>query len=108
LTEYLQGSYTFNVLDRGGNQIGSSTPPNWTVNNPLKGNFQANVGVLAQYVMTSEDVGTYTTVTNDGASGTVSILINGVALSLPYTAIAGDTVDASRTINTAAGWFKLD
>jgi hypothetical protein len=96
------------IVDRGGNFAGSNVGGQWQVNNPLKGNFQANRGVLDQYVMTSEDVGTYTTLTDDGASGTVSILINGVALSLPYTAIAGDTLDASRTINTAAGWFKLD
>ena len=74
----------------------------------LKGNFQANVGVLADYVMTSEDENTYTTLTDDGGSGTVTILINGGALSLPYTAVAGDIVSASRSTNTAAGWFKLD
>jgi len=101
-------SLDINVLSRNGTAIGSIGGGNFNVLNPLKGNFQTNVGVLAQYVMTSEDAGTYTTLTDDGASGTISILINGVALSLPYTTIVGDTVDASRTINTAAGWFKLD
>lgn len=106
--EFFQGTYNFNVIDRGSNQVGAFSGTDWQVLNPLKGNFQANVGVLADYVMTSEDAGTYTTLTDDGGSGTVTILINGLALSLPYTAIAGDVVSASRTINTAAGWFKLD
>jgi hypothetical protein len=97
------------VVDRAVNQVGGLlSGVNWQVLNPLKGNFQAGVGVLADYVMTAEDEGTYTTLTDDGASGTVTILINGGALVLPYTAVAGDVVSSSRSINTAAGWYKLN
>jgi hypothetical protein len=58
------------VVDRAVNQVGGLlSGVNWQVLNPLKGNFQAGVGVLADYVMTTEDAGTYTTLTDDGASG---------------------------------------
>jgi hypothetical protein len=101
-------TFNVNVLDRSTNAIGSLNGGNWQVLNPLKGNFQAGVGVLADYVMTSEDAGVYTTLTDDGSSGTVTILINGGALVLPYTAVAGDVVSSSRSDNTAAGWYKLN
>jgi hypothetical protein len=96
------------VLDRNAIAVGFKSGTDWIVLNPLKGNFQAGVGVLADYVMTTEDAGTYTTLTDDGASGTVTILINGGALVLPYTAVAGDVVSSSRSTNTAAGWYKLN
>jgi hypothetical protein len=105
---YQGGNYNINVLSRNGTAIGNNSGGDVIVTNPLKGNFQANVGVLADYVMTTEDAGTYTTLTDDGASGTVTILINGGALSLPYTAVAGDVVSSSRSDNTAAGWYKLN
>jgi hypothetical protein len=105
---YQGGNYNINVLSRNGTAIGNNSGGDVIVTNPLKGNFQANVGVLADYVMTAEDAGTYTTLTDDGASGTVTILINGGALVLPYNGVAGDIVSSSRSINTAAGWYKLN
>ena len=74
----------------------------------MRGNFQANEGVLNTYTVTVTDAGTYTSITNDGASGTITALRNGISISLPITLVAGDTIDLSRSIITAAGWWQLN
>ena len=76
--------------------------------NTLRGNFQAKEGVLNTYTVTVTDAGTYTLITDDGASGTITALRNGIAISLPITLVAGDLIDLSRSIITAAGWWQLN
>src|SRR5690606_23922752 len=54
----------------------------------------------------------YTTITDDGASGTWEYSINGgswtpVGSSLDLTGMAGDVIKVRRSVSTGAGWIKL-
>lgn len=55
----------------------------------------------------------YTTITDDGASGTWEYAINGgswtpVGSSLDLTGMAGDVIKVRRSVSTGAGWLKLE
>lgn len=75
---------------------------------PIRGNFQANRGVLDTFVVDSSSAGVYTGTTNDGSSGTVTITVNGSPISFPQTLAIGDLIDASRSITTSIGWYQLN
>jgi len=75
---------------------------------PIRGNFQANRGVLDTFVVDASSVGVFLGTTNDGASGTVTITVNGSPISFPQTLVIGDTINASRSITTSIGWYHLN
>ena len=75
---------------------------------PIRGNFQANRGVLDTFVVDSSSAGVYTSTTNDGSSGTVTITVNGSPISFPQTLAIGDLIDVSRSITTSIGWYQLN
>jgi hypothetical protein len=103
-----EATYNLNVLDQNSNPIGSASGTNWVVINPIRGNFQANRGVLDTFVVDASSAGVYTGTTNDGGSGTVTILVNGVAISFPQTLAIGDLVNMSRSTTTNIGWAQLN
>lgn len=76
--------------------------------NTIQGAFVAGQSDLPQFTVTSAQAKTFTSLSNDGGSGTITVLINGGAISLPITLSVGDTIDASRTITTNAGYYQLD
>jgi hypothetical protein len=96
------------VVDQTNTQIGSYNGIAWVVINPIRGNFQANRGVLDTFVIDSSSAGVYTGTTNDGASGTITILVNGNPISFPQTLAIGDLLDVSRTTTTSIGWYQLN
>jgi hypothetical protein len=82
-----------------------------TVNVPrdvfIKGLFAAGNDQMEQFTVDADSAGTYTTITDDGSSGTISLEVNGSPATLPFTLAIGDTLDAERTIFAAAGFFKI-
>jgi hypothetical protein len=74
----------------------------------IRGNFQANRGVLDTFVVDSSSVGVFLGTTNDGSSGTVTITVNGSPISFPQTLVIGDLVDMSRSTTTNIGWAQLN
>jgi hypothetical protein len=106
--EYLQGSKTLNIHDQNGNDIGGFVGADWVVINPIRGNFQANRGVLDTFVVDASSAGVYTGTTNDGGSGTVTITVNGGAISFPQTLAIGDLINVSRSTTTSIGWYQLN
>ena len=103
-----EGTLNINVHDQTGADIGSLVGSDWVVINPIRGNFQANRGVLDTFVVDASSAGVYTGTTNDGGSGTVTILVNSVAISFPQTLVIGDLIDVSRSTTTNIGWYQLN
>jgi hypothetical protein len=101
-------SYNQLVLNQVGTQVGAPIGADWVVINPIRGNFQANRGVLDTFVVDASSAGVYTGTTNDGGSGTVTILVNGGAISFPQTLAIGDLIDVSRSTTTSIGWYQLN
>jgi hypothetical protein len=76
----------------------------------LKGFFEATVTDMPQLTIDSDTAGTYTSITDDGSSGTITISVNGGAyavFSSPLVLSASDTLDVKRTVATATGNYKL-
>ena len=101
-------SYNQLVLNQVGTQVGAAIGADWVVINPIRGNFQANRGVLDTFVVDASSAGVYTGTTNDGGSGTVTITVNGVAISFPQTLAIGDLINVSRSTTTSIGWYQLN
>lgn len=62
------------------------------------------------HTVDSDSAGTYTAITDDGSSGTITVSINGgafAAFSNPTTLVATDTIQVRRTTFSAAGWVKI-
>jgi hypothetical protein len=82
-----------------------------TVNVPrdvfIKGLFAAGNDQMEQFTVDADSAGTYTTITDDGSSGTISLEVNGSPATLPFTLAIGDTLDAERSTFTASGFFKI-
>jgi len=74
----------------------------------IRGNFQANRGVLDTFVVDASSVGVFLGTTNDGGSGTVTITVNGSPISFPQTLAIGDLVNMSRSTTTNIGWAQLN
>jgi hypothetical protein len=101
-------TFALNVHNQTGADIGSQVGADWVVINPIRGNFQANRGVLDTFVVDASSAGVYTGTTNDGGSGTVTITVNGGAISFPQTLAIGDTINVSRSTTTSIGWYQLN
>jgi hypothetical protein len=60
--------------------------------------------------ITSFTAGTYTSISDDGGSGSITLSINGgayAAFSSPLVLVATDTIDVKRTVSTGDGYFIL-
>lgn len=72
--------------------------------------FASGVADMPQITIDSDSAGTYTTDSDDGSSGTITISINGGAygaFSPPLVLADTDTIDVRRTVTTADGFYKL-
>lgn len=87
--------------------LADGTIPN--VVSPLKFGWSAGDADTLTWTVTSDEAGTYTTYTQDGASGTITYSKNGAgfaALSGSITLAVSDTIVVRRTITTNAGWSR--
>ncbi len=50
--------------------------------------------------------GTYTSKTDDGASGAITYEVNDIVTALPFTIVAGDKIEIIRATTTSAGWVE--
>lgn len=76
----------------------------------LYGEFELGDTAMGVITISSANSGTYTSITDDGASGTITVNKNSagfVAFSSPLVLIAGDTLNVQRTVATAEGWYRL-
>ena len=58
------------------------------------------------YTATADEAGTITSITQDGASGTIAVTINAVVVVVPFAIVATDAIVITRTVDAAAGWVK--
>jgi len=99
---------TFFDVVSGGN--GVCTPI--TQDTLIKAHFDASTDTTDLATIDSDSTGVYTSISDDGGSGTITVSINGgsfVAFSTlnPLTLVATDTIQFFRTITTGAGFTKL-
>lgn len=73
----------------------------------IKGIFGAGNDTMEQLTIDADNEGTYTVITDDGGSGTISLEVNGAPTSVPFSLVIGDTLDAVRTVDTNIGFFKI-
>lgn len=73
----------------------------------IKGLFDTSQGSLTSITIDGDNEGTYNVLTDDGSSGTVTVLHNASPIVLPATLAIGDTLSASRTITTSSGFYRL-
>jgi len=76
----------------------------------IKGLFKAGSDTMETLTIDSDSAGTYTSISDDGSSGSITLSKNGgafAAFSSPLALVATDTLDVKRTVDTAAGFFKL-
>ena len=76
----------------------------------LTGLFKVGDLEMEIFTIDADTAGTYTSITDDGSSGTITIDYNSggyAAFSSPLVLAVGDTINVARTISTASGWFKL-
>jgi hypothetical protein len=76
----------------------------------IKGIFKASSDTMETLTIDADSAGTYTSITDDGSSGSITLSKNGgafAAFSSPLALVATDTLDVKRTVDTASGFFKL-
>ncbi len=73
----------------------------------LKGIFAAGSDTMQTITIDADNAGTYTTLTQDGASGTISYTVNGSPATLPFTLSVGNTLVVVRTSFASAGFYKI-
>ena len=76
----------------------------------IKGIFAIGNDTMETLTIDSDTEGTYTSITDDGSSGTITLSKNGGAFgafSSPFVLVATDTLVVKRTVTTAIGNFKL-
>jgi hypothetical protein len=73
----------------------------------IKGIFASGNSQMEQLTIDADNAGTYTSITDDGGSGTISLEINGSPATLPFTLNIGDTLDAERTSTASLGFYKI-
>jgi hypothetical protein len=77
----------------------------------LRFSFAINESVSYTETIDAFSAGTYTALTQDGASGSITISINGGAFAvavLPLALVATDTIAVLRTTIAAAGYVNLE
>lgn len=73
--------------------------------------FEAGTTETLEYTVRANSAGTFTSISDDGSSGTITLNVNGGgygAFTSPLVLEVGDTIRAKRTIGTADGWAELD
>ena len=73
----------------------------------IKGIFAASESQLQSLTIDADNAGTYTTLTQDGGSGTITFEINSTPATLPFTLSASDVLDVFRTTSTSLGHYKI-
>jgi hypothetical protein len=108
---------TLNVVvkDTDGDLVGSLIADEWIVpsasqTTQIKGYWGAGVTDMIQLTIDSDNAGTYTSISDNGSSGTITIRKNGGAFgafSNPLVLAVADTLDVKRTTSTSIGFFKI-
>lgn len=103
------GDASVKILDSEGNVIETvSCGGSYTLQQTIKGFWDASQTDTPQITIDSDTEGIYATLTDDGSSGTVTLEKNGSPIiSFPVTLSSGDTLDANRTVSTGSGFYKL-
>jgi hypothetical protein len=76
----------------------------------IKGLFKLGSDTMETLTIDAESAGTFTSITDDGGSGSITLSKNGgafAAFSSPLVLANTDTLVVKRTITTSAGFFKL-
>ena len=76
----------------------------------IKGLFSAGDDTMETLTIDSDNVGTYTSIADDGNSGTITLSKNGGSynvFSSPLVLVSTDTLTVKRTSSTLAGYYKL-
>lgn len=73
----------------------------------IKGIFAPSENQLQSLTIDADNAGTYTTLTQDGGSGTITFEINSTPATLPFTLSVADVLDVFRTTNTSLGHYKI-
>ena len=73
----------------------------------IKGIFAASESQLQSLTIDADNAGTYTTLTQDGGSGTITFEINSTPATLPFTLLVSDVLDVFRTTSTSLGHYKI-
>jgi hypothetical protein len=73
----------------------------------IKGIFAASESQLQSLTIDADNAGTYTTLTQDGGSGTITFEINSTPATLPFTLSVADVLDVFRTTSTSLGHYKI-
>jgi hypothetical protein len=84
--------------------------PSWSRDIFIKGLFKASSDTMETLTIDADSAGTYTSIADDGSSGTITLSKNGgafAAFSSPLALVATDTLDVKRTVDTSAGFFKI-
>jgi hypothetical protein len=55
----------------------------------------------------ADNAGTYTALSQDGGSGTISFTVNASPATLPFTLNIGDTLVTVRTTFASLGFYKI-
>jgi hypothetical protein len=100
------------VTDSDGNTFQQPSVTNVTCTPPvkslfLKGIFAAGNDTMQSITIDADNAGTYTTLTQDGSSGTITFTVNASPATLPFTLNIGDTLIATRSIFANAGFYKI-
>jgi len=70
--------------------------------------FDATNGQSDPQIIDSFSAGVYTSITQDGSSGAITVDVNGTLETTPITLVATDVVIMNRSVDTAAGWAQLN
>jgi hypothetical protein len=76
----------------------------------IKGLFKSGSDTMETLTIDAESAGTFTSITDDGGSGSITLSKNGgsfAAFSNPLVLANTDTLVVKRTTTTSAGFFKL-
>jgi hypothetical protein len=76
----------------------------------IKGLFKSGSDTMETLTIDAESAGTFTSITDDGGSGSITLSKNGgsfAAFSSPLVLANTDTLVVKRTTTTSAGFFKL-
>jgi hypothetical protein len=76
----------------------------------IKGLFKSGSDTMETLTIDTESAGTFTSISDDGGSGTITLSKNGGAFAAflsPLVLVNTDTLVVKRTITTNAGFFKL-